>query len=105
MKWENDNERLVDKDLERLGRKLFQSTIWRNRETTTVYDGIFLFTTASRLARMPTQAPIQWVPGALTPGVKRAVPEADHSSPRGVEIKNVELCLHSPIRLRGVMLS
>jgi hypothetical protein len=26
----------------------------------------------------PTQPPIQWVPGALSPGVKWQGPEADH---------------------------
>jgi hypothetical protein len=34
--------------------------------------GIFLFTTASRPALGPTQPPIQWVPGALSLGVKRS---------------------------------
>jgi hypothetical protein len=33
--------------------------------------GIFLFTTASRTALGCTQPPIQWVPGALSLGVKR----------------------------------
>jgi hypothetical protein len=33
--------------------------------------GIFLFTTASRLALGPTKPPIQWVPEALSVGVKR----------------------------------
>jgi hypothetical protein len=41
--------------------------------------GIFLFTTASRTALGPTQPPIQWVPGALSLGVKRPGREADHS--------------------------
>jgi hypothetical protein len=35
--------------------------------------GIFLFTTASRPALVPTQPPIQWVPAALYLGVKRPV--------------------------------
>jgi hypothetical protein len=68
--------------------------------------GIFLFTTASRTALGPTQPPIQWVPGTLSLGVKRAGREADHSHPSSAEVKElVELYLHSPIRLHGVMLS
>jgi hypothetical protein len=40
--------------------------------------GIFLFT-ASRMALGPTQPPIQWVPEALSLGVKWPGHEADHS--------------------------
>jgi hypothetical protein len=44
-----------------------------------------------------TQPPIQWVPGALSLGVKRAGREADHSPPSSAEVKeSVELYLHSP---------
>jgi hypothetical protein len=57
---------------------------------------IFLFTTASRTALGPTQLPIQWVPGALSMGVKRQGREADHSPPSSAEVKEcVELYLHS----------
>jgi hypothetical protein len=49
---------------------------------------IFLFTTASRTALGPTQPPLQWVPGALSLGVKRPGSEADHSPPSSAEIKN-----------------
>jgi hypothetical protein len=49
--------------------------------------GIFLFTTASKTALGPTQPPIQWVPGALSLGVKRPGREADHSPPSSAEIK------------------
>jgi hypothetical protein len=49
--------------------------------------GIFLFTTASRTALGPTQTSIQWVPGALSLGVKRAGREADHSPPCSIEVK------------------
>jgi hypothetical protein len=38
--------------------------------------GIFLFTIASRTALGPTHPPIQWVPGALSLGVKRPGREA-----------------------------
>jgi hypothetical protein len=59
--------------------------------------GILLFTTASRTALGPTQPPIQWVPGALSLGVKRLGREADHSPPSSAEVKEcVELYLHSP---------
>jgi hypothetical protein len=59
--------------------------------------GIFLFTTASRTALGPTQPPIQWVPAALSLGVKRPGLEADHSPPSSAEVKEcVELYLHSP---------
>jgi hypothetical protein len=59
--------------------------------------GIFLFTTASRTALGPTQPPTQWVPGALSLGVKRPGREADHSPPSNAKVKEwVELYLHSP---------
>jgi hypothetical protein len=58
---------------------------------------IFLFNTASRTALEPTQPPIQWVPGALSLGVKQADREADHSPPSSAEVKEwVELYIHSP---------
>jgi hypothetical protein len=41
--------------------------------------GIFLFITVSRTALEPTQPPIQWMPGALSLGVKWPGGEADHS--------------------------
>jgi hypothetical protein len=41
-------------------------------------DGILLFATASIPALGPTQPPIQWVPRALTPGVKWRKRETDH---------------------------
>jgi hypothetical protein len=60
--------------------------------------GIF-FTTASRTVLRPTQPPIQWVPEALSLGVKRQGREADHSPPSSAEVKKcVELYIHSPNR-------
>jgi hypothetical protein len=44
----------------------------------------------------PTQPPIQWVPGALSLGVKRPGREADHSPPNAEVKECVELYLHSP---------
>jgi hypothetical protein len=61
--------------------------------------GIFLFTTTSRMALGRTQPPIQWVPGALSLGVKRPGREDDHSPPlvpRGGVKECVELYLRSP---------
>jgi hypothetical protein len=36
-----------------------------------------------------TQPPIQWIPGALSPGVKRPGREADHSRPTNTEVKKM----------------
>jgi hypothetical protein len=66
--------------------------------------GIFLFTTASRTALEPTQTPIQWVPGALTLGVKRPGREADHSPASSAEVKNAWSNISAPpLRLHGVI--
>jgi hypothetical protein len=43
--------------------------------------------TAARPVPGPTQPPVQRVPGALSPGVKRSGREADHS-PSSAEVKN-----------------
>jgi hypothetical protein len=52
------------------------------------------------------QPPIQWVPGALSLGVKRPRCEADHSPPSSAEVKNVwSYTCTPPIRLHGVVLS
>jgi hypothetical protein len=52
----------------------------------------------------PIQPRIQLVPEALSPGVKR--PGGNHSPPSSAEVKEcVELYLHSPIHLHGVVLS
>jgi hypothetical protein len=68
--------------------------------------GIFLFTTASRMALGPTQPPIQWVPGDLSLGVKWPRREADHLLPSSAEVKNARSYTSTPsIRLHGVVLS
>jgi hypothetical protein len=49
--------------------------------------GIFLFPTASGQALKLTQPPIQWVPGALSPGANRPGREPDHTPPSSVGVK------------------
>jgi hypothetical protein len=66
---------------------------------------IFLYTTATRPALGPTQPHIQWVPGTLSPGVKRQGYEADHSLHLAPRSRMVELYLHSPICLHGIVLN
>jgi hypothetical protein len=48
---------------------------------------IFLFSITSRSALGPTQSPIRWVLGAISPRVKRLRREADHSPPSSAEVK------------------
>jgi hypothetical protein len=49
----------------------------------------FHFSTSFRLVLGSTQPPIQWVPGAISPGVKRQGREADHSLPASAEVKKI----------------
>jgi hypothetical protein len=68
--------------------------------------GIPVFSTASGTALGSTQPPIQWVPGALSLGVKRPGREADHSPPSNAEVKECwSNTSTSPIRLHGAVLS
>jgi hypothetical protein len=47
-----------------------------------------MYSTVSRPALGPTQPRIQWVPGALSPGVNRLEREADHSRPSSGKVNN-----------------
>jgi hypothetical protein len=58
--------------------------------------GSTIFSTSSRLALGPTQPPLQWVPGAFSPGVKRPGHEADHSAPTNVEGKKMWIHTATP---------
>jgi hypothetical protein len=50
---------------------------------------IFPLASVSRPALGPTQPPVQWVPGVLSPGVKaRQGRDADHSPPCSAEVEN-----------------
>jgi hypothetical protein len=54
----------------------------------------------------PTKPPIQWVPGTLSPDLMRPRHEADHSPPTSAEAKkNLDLYIHSAIRLHGIVLN
>jgi len=61
-----------------------------------------LLATASRPVLGPTQLPIQWVPGALTAGVKRPGIAADHSPPSRAEVK---MCVAIPPLPQFVLIS
>jgi hypothetical protein len=56
----------------------------------------FLFSTSSRTALGLTQPPIQWVPGALSPAVKRLEREADHSPPTSAEATQMWIYTSTP---------
>jgi hypothetical protein len=56
----------------------------------------FLFSTSSRPTVGPTQPHIQWVPGPLSPGVKRQGREADHSPPTSAEVKKMRIYTSTP---------
>jgi hypothetical protein len=62
------------------------------------------FLRMSRPVLVPTQPPIQWVPGAISPGIKRPGREADHSPLTSAEVKEIWIytSTHSPIRLHGI---
>jgi hypothetical protein len=71
------------------------------------HDNIFYkcFTVSSSALGL-TQPSTHWVPGALSLGVKWRDREVDNSPPSSAEDKEcVELYFHSPIHIRGVLLS
>jgi hypothetical protein len=56
----------------------------------------FLFSKSSRLALGSSQPLIQWVPGALSPGVKLPDHEADHSTSTSAEVKKMWIYTSTP---------
>jgi hypothetical protein len=68
----------------------------RGRSSNPAGGKTFLFPTASIPVLGPTQPPIQWVPGVLSPGVKRSGREADHSPPTSVEVKKTWIYTFTP---------
>jgi hypothetical protein len=57
---------------------------------------IFLLSMFTRPVLGPTQPPIQWVPGNLTPGLKRPGSEAHHSPPTNAEVRNKWISTSTP---------
>jgi hypothetical protein len=51
---------------------------------------------SSRQALGPTEPPIQWVSGAIFPGIKRSGLEADHSPPNNAEVKKTWIYTSTP---------
>jgi hypothetical protein len=49
---------------------------------------MFLYSIASRPALGSTQSPVQWVPDALSPGVRGQRRETDRSPPSSAEVLN-----------------
>jgi hypothetical protein len=56
----------------------------------------FLFASLPNMALEPTQPPIQWVSGALSPEVKRPGREADYSLPSSAKVKNAWSSISTP---------
>jgi hypothetical protein len=66
---------------------------------------MFLSAIASRPAPLPTQPPIQCVPGAPSPEIKRQGREADNSLPSSAEVKNGGAIPPLPIYIYGIVLN
>jgi hypothetical protein len=52
-----------------------------------------------------TQRLVQRVHGAVSPRIKRPGRDANHSSQARAEVKNVNLYIHSPMVLHGIVLN
>jgi hypothetical protein len=66
----------------------------------------FLFSTSSILVLGPTQPPVQWVPGALSPRLNRPGREVDQSPTTSAEMKKIWIYTStSPIHLHSVVLN
>jgi hypothetical protein len=61
---------------------------WMVRDQYQAGARIFLYSTASALALQPTQPPMQWALGVVSPETKQPRHDADHSPLSCVEIKN-----------------
>jgi hypothetical protein len=57
---------------------------------------IFLLSMSFRPVVGPTQPSIQWIPGTVSPVVKRPGHEADHSSLRSAKVNNTWIYTSTP---------
>jgi hypothetical protein len=55
-----------------------------------------IFSTSSGPVLGPTEPPIKWIQGDLSPGVKQPGREADHSPPTSAEVKNTWMYISNP---------
>jgi hypothetical protein len=87
-----------------LSRRLATSSMTEGSEFKSRGGKNFRFSVSSRPALASTQPPIQWVPGILSPGVRRLGRET--SLPTNTEVKKMWIYTSTPpIRLHGVVLS
>jgi hypothetical protein len=68
----------------------------RGRSSSSCRVKNFLFFTSSRPALESTELPNQWVPVAVSPGVKRPGREAEHSPPASAEVKKMWIYTSTP---------
>jgi hypothetical protein len=82
-----------------INQHVYSDWLWvgrlRGRSSSAGRGKTFVLST-SRPDLGPTQPPIQWVPGALSPGVKRPGREDDHSPPTSAEVKNTWIYTSTP---------
>jgi hypothetical protein len=66
-----------------------QAGRWRGESSSPGSIKNFLFSMSSRPALGPTQPPVQWIPGAVSSGVKQPGREADHSPATSARVKKI----------------
>jgi hypothetical protein len=68
-------------------------------------DFLLFTSTASTPTTGLTQRPLQWLPGTISPEVKRPGRESDHSPPSSAVIKDGGGIRQLPIHFYGLVLS
>jgi hypothetical protein len=78
--------------------KILFSKLFLPQSNIVVFQGVkhFLFSTSSRPALGSTYPPIQWVPGDVSPEVKRPGSDADHSPPASAEFRKMWIYIAIP---------